>query len=180
MFWLVFFFSFFLHHSHHHYHHQQQQQQQQQHRSIPPTRAHLHINLLHQHRFSTSNCSCVHPKTQRGVHHRSSSTVTAPTTNHRPLPSSQNVFRYCAFNSFIFETYSFSLDIITGISGGGRGGPLVLLLHGWPESWYSWRHQLQMLKHAGYHAVAPDMRGYGGTGAQGPMQEYNIYRLAGE
>ena len=42
-------------------------------------------------------------------------------------------------------------------------GPLVLLLHGWPESWYSWRHQLPVLAAAGFHAVAPDMRGYGRT-----------------
>ena len=39
-------------------------------------------------------------------------------------------------------------------------GPLVLLLHGFPESWYSWRHQLAALAAAGYHAVAPDQRGY--------------------
>jgi pimeloyl-ACP methyl ester carboxylesterase len=42
-------------------------------------------------------------------------------------------------------------------------GPLVLLLHGFPESWYSWRHQLHTLADAGYHAVAPDQRGYGQT-----------------
>ena len=36
-------------------------------------------------------------------------------------------------------------------------GPLVLLAHGWPESWYSWRHQLPALAAAGYRAVAPDM-----------------------
>ncbi len=40
-------------------------------------------------------------------------------------------------------------------------GPLVLLLHGFPECWYSWRHQLAALSDAGYHAVAPDQRGYG-------------------
>jgi pimeloyl-ACP methyl ester carboxylesterase len=40
-------------------------------------------------------------------------------------------------------------------------GPLVLLCHGFPESWYSWRHQLGALAAAGFHAVAPDMRGYG-------------------
>ncbi len=43
-------------------------------------------------------------------------------------------------------------------------GPLVLLLHGFPECWYSWRHQLTALAAAGYHAVAPDQRGYGRTG----------------
>jgi pimeloyl-ACP methyl ester carboxylesterase len=40
-------------------------------------------------------------------------------------------------------------------------GPLVILCHGFPESWYSWRHQLAALSAAGFRAVAPDMRGYG-------------------
>src|SRR5260221_138254 len=44
-------------------------------------------------------------------------------------------------------------------------GPLVLLCHGFPEGWYSWRDQLQALAAAGYRAVAPDMRGYGRTDA---------------
>ena len=39
-------------------------------------------------------------------------------------------------------------------------GPLVILLHGFPEFWYSWRHQIGPLADAGYHVVAPDMRGY--------------------
>jgi pimeloyl-ACP methyl ester carboxylesterase len=40
-------------------------------------------------------------------------------------------------------------------------GPLVLLLHGFPECWYTWRHQFAPLAAAGYHVVAPDQRGYG-------------------
>ncbi|HEY4453718.1 MAG TPA: alpha/beta hydrolase [Pseudonocardiaceae bacterium] len=44
-------------------------------------------------------------------------------------------------------------------------GPVVLLLHGFPESSYSWRHQLPALADAGFHAVAPDLRGYGGSDA---------------
>src|ERR1700751_5976814 len=40
-------------------------------------------------------------------------------------------------------------------------GPLVLLCHGFPECWYSWRHQINALAEAGFHVVAPDMRGYG-------------------
>ena len=44
-------------------------------------------------------------------------------------------------------------------------GPLVLLCHGWPELGRSWRHQLGALAEAGFHAVAPDMRGYGKTTA---------------
>ena len=42
-------------------------------------------------------------------------------------------------------------------------GPLVVLCHGFPESWYSWRQQLYALAEAGFHVVAPDMRGYGLT-----------------
>jgi len=51
-------------------------------------------------------------------------------------------------------------------------GTLVLLCHGFPESWYSWRHQLPALADAGYHAVAPDMRGYGGTDAPDDSRAY--------
>ena len=57
---------------------------------------------------------------------------------------------------------------------------LVLCLHGWPESWYSWRHQLRGLAAEGYHVVAPDMRGYGGTSQPKNVEEYNIYTLAGD
>lgn len=50
--------------------------------------------------------------------------------------------------------------ISLNIAEAGKG-PLVLLLHGFPESWYSWRHQFAPIAAAGYHVVAPDMRGYG-------------------
>src|SRR5258708_3339443 len=43
-------------------------------------------------------------------------------------------------------------------------GPLVILCHGFPECWYSWRHQLRALAKAGFRAVAPDLRGYGRSG----------------
>ncbi|MFB7664746.1 alpha/beta fold hydrolase [Kitasatospora sp. NPDC056138] len=59
-------------------------------------------------------------------------------------------------------------------------GPLVLLLHGFPESWYSWRHQLAALAEAGYHAVAPDQRGYGRTGGPDEVEAYTIPHLAGD
>ena len=62
-------------------------------------------------------------------------------------------------------------------------GPLVLLLHGFPESWYSWRHQLTALAGAGFHAVAPDQRGYCETGPPpGPAGagQYTILHLTGD
>lgn len=52
-------------------------------------------------------------------------------------------------------------------------GPLVLLVHGFPESWYSWRHQIPALANAGYHAVAPDMRGYGKSDKPQDITTYN-------
>ena len=52
-------------------------------------------------------------------------------------------------------------------------GPLVLMLHGFPESWYSWRHQFSALAEAGYHAVAPDMRGYGESDKPFEIEAYN-------
>ena len=52
-------------------------------------------------------------------------------------------------------------------------GPLVLMCHGFPESWYSWRHQFQALADAGYHAVAPDMRGYGDSDKPHDIGAYN-------
>ncbi|MET0335614.1 MAG: alpha/beta hydrolase [Rhizobacter sp.] len=59
-------------------------------------------------------------------------------------------------------------------------GPLVLFCHGWPESWYSWRHQIAAVAAAGYRAVAPDMRGYGGTDSPNDIADYNILRLVGD
>jgi len=59
-------------------------------------------------------------------------------------------------------------------------GPLVLLCHGFPESWYSWRNQIPALAAAGYHAVAPDMRGYGGTDAPPERDSYTIMDLVGD
>jgi epoxide hydrolase A/B len=59
-------------------------------------------------------------------------------------------------------------------------GPLVVLCHGWPESWYSWRHQLRALAEAGFHVVAPDQRGYGLTDAPADIAAYHILNLVGD
>lgn len=59
-------------------------------------------------------------------------------------------------------------------------GPLVVLCHGFPESWYSWRHQLHALADAGYHAVAPDQRGYGQTTAPEAIEDYTQMHMVGD
>jgi pimeloyl-ACP methyl ester carboxylesterase len=56
----------------------------------------------------------------------------------------------------IVKTNGISLNVVEQ----GQG-PLVLLCHGFPECWYSWRQQINALAEAGFHVVAPDMRGYG-------------------
>ena len=73
------------------------------------------------------------------------------------------------------ETYGMRIHIAeTG------QGPLVLLLHGFPESWYSWRHQLTALAQAGYHAVAADQRGYGQTDRPAQIDKYTQLHLVGD
>jgi pimeloyl-ACP methyl ester carboxylesterase len=59
-------------------------------------------------------------------------------------------------------------------------GPLVVLVHGFPELWYAWRHQLPALADAGYHAVAPDVRGYGRTDAPGPVESYSMRNMTAD
>ncbi|GAA3029356.1 hypothetical protein GCM10010448_09170 [Streptomyces glomeratus] len=59
-------------------------------------------------------------------------------------------------------------------------GPLVLLLHGFPETAYDWRHQMAPPAAAGYHVVAPDQRGYGRTSRPEATEEYTILHLVGD
>ncbi|MEU6057753.1 alpha/beta hydrolase [Streptomyces sp. NPDC047097] len=56
-------------------------------------------------------------------------------------------------------------------------GPLVLLVHGFPESWYSWRHQMPALAAAGYRAVAVDVRGYGRSSRPEAVDAYRVLDL---
>ncbi|MER5978411.1 alpha/beta hydrolase [Streptomyces sp. NPDC001857] len=59
-------------------------------------------------------------------------------------------------------------------------GPLVVLLHGFPESWHSWRHQLGPLADAGFRVVAPDQRGYGRSDAPADVESYTVLHLVGD
>lgn len=59
-------------------------------------------------------------------------------------------------------------------------GLVVLFIHGFPELWYSWRHQMVALAARGYRAVAPDLRGYGDTDAPPSAAAYTIFHLVGD
>jgi pimeloyl-ACP methyl ester carboxylesterase len=59
-------------------------------------------------------------------------------------------------------------------------GPLVILCHGWPELWYSWRRQIPVLAAAGYRVVAPDLRGFGQTEAPPDISSYSIMHIVGD
>jgi pimeloyl-ACP methyl ester carboxylesterase len=59
-------------------------------------------------------------------------------------------------------------------------GPLVLLCHGWPELSYSWRHQIPAIAAAGFHVMAPDMRGFGQTTAPAEIDAYSIFDNVGD
>ncbi|MGY2047113.1 alpha/beta fold hydrolase [Methylobacterium sp. JK268] len=63
---------------------------------------------------------------------------------------------------------------------GPSDGPLTLLLHGFPEFWYGWRRQIGPLAAAGLKVVAPDQRGYGGSGKPRPLDAYHVDELAAD
>lgn len=66
------------------------------------------------------------------------------------------------------------------VEAGERGAPVVILAHGFPELAYSWRHQIPVLAEAGYHVLAPDQRGYGGSSCPEAIEAYDIHHLTAD
>jgi pimeloyl-ACP methyl ester carboxylesterase len=66
------------------------------------------------------------------------------------------------------------------IEAGDPGAPVVVLTHGFPELAYSWRHQIPVLAEAGYHVLAPDQRGYGGSSRPDAIDAYDIHQLTAD
>lgn len=77
----------------------------------------------------------------------------------------------------LVETNGVQLRVV---EAGDRGAPVVVLAHGFPELAYSWRHQIPVLADAGYHVLAPDQRGYGGSARPEAIEDYNIAALCGD
>jgi pimeloyl-ACP methyl ester carboxylesterase len=70
-------------------------------------------------------------------------------------------------------------DITLNAAVAGKG-PLILCVHGWPELWYSWRHQLDHFADRGYMVAAMDVRGYGGSSRPHAVEAYTLRSLAGD
>ncbi|MDA0679973.1 MAG: alpha/beta hydrolase [Proteobacteria bacterium] len=70
-------------------------------------------------------------------------------------------------------------DVNLAVHQMGAGRPIILV-HGFPELAFSWRHQIPILAAAGYHVIAPDMRGYGGSDKPADVADYTIQKLTGD
>ncbi|WP_309226515.1 MULTISPECIES: alpha/beta hydrolase [unclassified Mycolicibacterium] len=77
----------------------------------------------------------------------------------------------------LVETNGVQLQVT---EAGDRGAPVVVLAHGFPELAHSWRHQIPALAAAGYHVLAPDQRGYGGSSRPAAIEDYDIVNLTGD
>ena len=77
-----------------------------------------------------------------------------------------------------FETVSNGdVDLRVAVAG---DGPLILFVHGWPELWYSWRHQIAHFAARGFTAAAMDVRGYGGSSKPTEIERYGLQELSGD
>ena len=81
-------------------------------------------------------------------------------------------------DSFTLESFETNgIRLRAAVEG---AGPLVIMVHGWPELWYSWRHQIRAVADAGYRVVAPDVRGYGGSDKPHPVEAYDMLQLTAD
>ncbi len=91
-------------------------------------------------------------------------------TPSRPLPVAEVAHEQIPANG---------IELHVAVSGPDDGEPVVLC-HGFPELWYSWRHQLRALGDAGYRVLAPDLRGYGGSSSPDQVSDYGSDQLTGD
>lgn len=75
---------------------------------------------------------------------------------------------------------NFSTNGITVRAAVEGTGPLVIMVHGWPELWYSWRHQIRPVAQSGFRVVVPDVRGYGGSDKPHPVEAYDMIEMTSD
>ena len=79
-----------------------------------------------------------------------------------------------------FKNKTFKLKNINIYAAEYGEGPLVIMVHGWPESWYSWRHQIKPVANLGYKVLAIDVRGYGQSSKPHEVEKYDMLSLVGD
>ena len=82
--------------------------------------------------------------------------------------------------AYTFSLQQFSTNGISVQVAVEGTGPLVIMVHGWPELWYSWRHQIRPVAEAGFRVVAQDVRGYGGSDKPHPIEAYDMIELTAD
>lgn len=87
----------------------------------------------------------------------------------------RNVNDPAAFNHRTIEANGLAIHYVEE-----GAGPLVILLHGFPYTWFEWRHQIAALSEAGFRVVAPDIRGFGESGKPDPVEDYTLLHSAGD
>lgn len=96
-----------------------------------------------------------------------------------PDPAEFQAMTTCPESTFPDPAFVAAGDLRMALYEQGNGPP-VILVHGFPELAFSWRHQLPALAAAGYHAMAPDMRGYGLTDKPDGVRDYTIQKLSND
>ena len=97
--------------------------------------------------------------------------------NGKPVSKGHDNSRVTMTRTRIIENNGLRMRIA---EAGEAGDPLVILAHGWRESWYSRWHQIGVLAGAGFQVIAPDMKGYGDTDAPCDIRAYDIVHLAAD
>ena len=70
--------------------------------------------------------------------------------------------------------------MLRAVIEGPESGPLLVLLHGFPQGWFLWRRQIKPLARAGFRVVVPDLRGYGGSSAPKAVSAYSVRKVAAD
>lgn len=83
----------------------------------------------------------------------------------------------CTSTERLVDTNGVRLSLV---EAGETGAPVVVLAHGFPDLAYTWRHQVAALAAAGFHVLAPDQRGYGGSSRPPDVEAYDIHALTGD
>ena len=120
---------------------------------------------------------------RKGVTIRGLTTATAPrvtASGRRRFEDRPDHAKVWAMGDTTFEHGQIDANGISVHTVSAGSGPLVVFCHGFPESWYSWRHQLPAVAAAGFRAVAVDMRGYGGTSRPADIGAYSLSHLVGD